>query len=57
MAARICARARGEQILVAEVVRQLAGGTDVVFVDRRRAALKGFRGRFHLSEVPWQDDA
>jgi eukaryotic-like serine/threonine-protein kinase len=54
-AARICARARGGQILVADVVRQLAAGTGVAFVDRRRATLKGFRSRFHLFEVTWDD--
>ena len=54
-AARICARARGGQILVADVVRQLVAGTGVAFVDRRRATLKGFRSRFHLFEVTWDD--
>jgi class 3 adenylate cyclase/tetratricopeptide (TPR) repeat protein len=54
-AARICNRARGGEILVADVVRQLAAGKRVAFVDRRRVALKGFRERFHLFEVPWQD--
>jgi class 3 adenylate cyclase len=55
LAARICARARGGQILVADVVRQLAVGRGVRFVDRRRKALKGFQGRYRLFEVPWDD--
>jgi class 3 adenylate cyclase/tetratricopeptide (TPR) repeat protein len=57
LAARICARAHADQILVADLVRQLAAGSAVAFVDRRRSALKGFRGRFHLFEVTWADDA
>jgi class 3 adenylate cyclase/tetratricopeptide (TPR) repeat protein len=56
-AARICARARGEQILVSEVVRHLAAGRGVSFIDRGRAALKGFRSRFRLFEVPWAERA
>src|SRR5262245_31692401 len=54
-AARICARARGGQILVADVVRLLVAGTDVAFVDRHRVTLKGFRARFHLLEVVWDE--
>jgi len=56
LAARICARARGGQILVADVVRHLAAGKGVNFVDRGRARLKGFRSRFRLFEVPWQNE-
>jgi class 3 adenylate cyclase/tetratricopeptide (TPR) repeat protein len=55
VAARICARARGGQILVADVVRQLVAGTGTTFVDRRRTTLRGFRARFHLFEVIWDD--
>jgi class 3 adenylate cyclase len=57
LAARICARAQGGQILVSDVVHQLAAGTKLAFVARRPATLKGFRGRFRLFEVPWEDDA
>jgi len=56
LTARICARARGGQILVADVVRHLAAGKGFAFTDRGRAALKGFKGRFRLFEVPWQDE-
>jgi class 3 adenylate cyclase len=54
LAARICARARGGQILVADVVRHLASGRGVRFTDRGRVVLKGFQGRFRVFEVPWQ---
>jgi class 3 adenylate cyclase/DNA-binding CsgD family transcriptional regulator/tetratricopeptide (TPR) repeat protein len=47
-AARIADRAGGGEVLVSDVVRQLAGATPVVrFVDRGRARLKGFA-------EPWQ---
>ncbi|HXJ33710.1 MAG TPA: AAA family ATPase [Candidatus Eisenbacteria bacterium] len=52
-AARICARARPGQILVAEVVRQLASGQAVRFTDKGRVALRGFARRYHLFEVSW----
>ena len=52
-AARICARAKPGQILVAEVVRQLCTGKDVEFVDRGRVALRGLSARYRLFEVPW----
>jgi class 3 adenylate cyclase len=54
-AARICDRAHGGQILVADVVRQLVAGTGGTFVDRGRKTLRGFRARFHLFEVIWDD--
>jgi class 3 adenylate cyclase/tetratricopeptide (TPR) repeat protein len=48
-AARIAARARGGEILVSEIVRQLAGsGPEFSFVDRGRCRLKGFPDRWHL---------
>ena len=48
-AARIAGRARGGEILVSEIVRQLAGsGPDYNFVDRGRCRLKGFPERWHL---------
>jgi class 3 adenylate cyclase/tetratricopeptide (TPR) repeat protein/type II secretory pathway predicted ATPase ExeA len=50
---RICARAQAGQILVSEVIRQLAAGTGFAFVDRGRVTLKGFSGRFRVYEVPW----
>jgi len=50
-AARIAARAEPGQILVADVVRQLAAGKGFAFGDRGRVALRGFPGRFRLYEV------
>jgi class 3 adenylate cyclase len=48
-AARIATRARGGEILVSEVVRQLAGsGPEFSFRDRGRFRLKGFPDRWHL---------
>jgi class 3 adenylate cyclase/tetratricopeptide (TPR) repeat protein len=56
-AARIAARARGGEILVSEVVKQLVGSSpEFVFQDRGRFRLKGFPERFRLFEVPWVED-
>ncbi|TMA35158.1 MAG: adenylate/guanylate cyclase domain-containing protein [Deltaproteobacteria bacterium] len=52
-AARITAHARPAQILVADVVRQLAAGKGFAFANRGRVALKGFPHRFRLHEVRW----
>jgi tetratricopeptide (TPR) repeat protein len=51
-AARIAGRARGGEILVSEIVRQLIGsGPDFTFADRGRLRLKGFPDRWHLYGV------
>jgi class 3 adenylate cyclase len=55
-AARICARARGGQILVSDVIRQLAAGKSVAFSKCGRFALKGFSTRFLLHEVHWENE-
>jgi class 3 adenylate cyclase/tetratricopeptide (TPR) repeat protein len=48
-AARIASRAKGGEVLVSEIVRQLAGsGPDFTFIDRGRYRLKGFPDRWHL---------
>ena len=52
-AARICSQAQPGQILVADVVRSLASGKDVRFVDRGWFALRGLPARHHLHEVRW----
>jgi class 3 adenylate cyclase/tetratricopeptide (TPR) repeat protein len=52
-AARICNRASPGQILVSDVVRHLATGQDLRFVDRGQTKLRGFARRFRLFEVPW----
>jgi class 3 adenylate cyclase/DNA-binding CsgD family transcriptional regulator len=55
MAFRICTRARPAQILVSDVVRQLAAGAGFVFADGGRHVLKGLPGRHHLYEVRWEE--
>ena len=55
-AARIAAVAKPEQILLADVVRQLAAGVPFAFVHRGRVTLKGFPHRFRLFEVEWRED-
>jgi class 3 adenylate cyclase len=53
-AARIAAKADGGEILVANVVRELAKGKDFRFADRGDVALKGFDEPVRLYEVRWQ---
>jgi class 3 adenylate cyclase len=54
VAARIAHKARGGQILVSEVVRDLAGSVaEVAFRDAGRRQLKGIPGRQRLYEVLW----
>jgi len=51
-AARIAGRAKGGEILVSDIVRQLAGsGPEFSFADRGRVRLKGFPDRWHLYRV------
>ena len=54
-AARITATAKGGEILVANVVRELAEGKDILFADRGEANLKGFDESVRLYEVRWQE--
>ena len=54
-AARITAAAMGGEILVSNVVRELAKGKDFLFADRGEASLKGFDEPVRLYEVRWQD--
>jgi adenylate cyclase len=53
LAARICAHARSGQVLVSDVVRQLAEGKGFVFVDQGEAVLRGFEQPCRLYEVQW----
>ena len=55
-AARISATAKGGEILVANVVRELAEGKDFLFADRAEANLKGFDEPVRLYEVRWRED-
>ena len=51
-AARIAGKARGGEILVSDIVRQLVGsGPEYTFADRGRMRLKGFPDRWHLYGV------
>jgi class 3 adenylate cyclase len=54
-AARIAAAAKGGEILVSDVVRQLAKGKDFLFADRGDVDLKGFDEPVRLYEVRWED--
>jgi AAA ATPase-like protein len=54
-ASRIMSRAKGGEILLAEVVRHLAGELPgIAFRDRGRTKLKGFDERYHPYEAAWQ---
>jgi class 3 adenylate cyclase/tetratricopeptide (TPR) repeat protein len=55
-AARIMAQARGGEIVVSDLVRQLAGAAAVRFRERGRVALKGLEGTWLLHDVLWQSD-
>jgi len=54
-AARIAAMAQGGEILVANVVRELAEGKGFLFGDRGETALRGFDDPVRLFEVRWRD--
>jgi class 3 adenylate cyclase len=53
LAARIAAQARGGEILVSSVVRELGAG--ILFGEARTAALKGLTGTYTLHPVMWGD--
>ncbi len=55
-AARITATADGGEILVSNVVRELAKGKDFLFADRGETSLKGFDEPVRLYEVRWQGE-
>ena len=54
-AARITAAAKGGEILVSNVVRELAKGKDFLFADRGEASLKGLDEPVRLYEVRWPE--
>ncbi|MDP3766747.1 MAG: adenylate/guanylate cyclase domain-containing protein [Dehalococcoidia bacterium] len=54
LAARIAAQARGGEVLVSDVVRQLVAGKGFLFADRGEAALRGFEEPVRLYELGWQ---
>ena len=54
-AARITAAAKGGEILVANVVRELAKGKDFLFADRGETSLRGFEDPVRLFDVRWRE--
>ena len=54
-AARITATAKGGEILVSDVVRQLVKGKVFLFADRGETNLKGFDEPVRLYEVRWRE--
>jgi class 3 adenylate cyclase/pimeloyl-ACP methyl ester carboxylesterase len=54
MAARVCAEADAGEILVSNVVRELAAGKGFLFNDRGDRALKGFEDPVRIYEVKWR---
>jgi class 3 adenylate cyclase/tetratricopeptide (TPR) repeat protein len=57
-AARIMAKADGEQILVSDVLKSILGAAkDLSFKDHKRVQLKGFPERWRLWEVAWRSEA
>jgi class 3 adenylate cyclase/pimeloyl-ACP methyl ester carboxylesterase len=53
LAARIAAQAAGGEILVANVVRELAAGKGFLFADRGEVVLRGFEDPVRVYEVRW----
>jgi class 3 adenylate cyclase len=55
LAKRICDHAEPGQILVSDVVQQLAAGKGFTFADKGEATLKGFEKPVRLHEVRWRE--
>jgi class 3 adenylate cyclase len=56
-AARIADQANGGEILLANVVRELAAGKGFLFADRGEMALRGFDDPVRLYELRWEQQA
>ena len=56
LAARIADQAKGGEIVLANVVRELAAGKGFLFADRGETALRGFEDPVRLYELKWQAD-
>ena len=56
MAARVCAKAEGGQILAPIVVRELVAGKGFLLSDVGEAELRGFEDPVRLYEVRWSED-
>jgi len=55
LAARVCAEADAGEILVSNVVRELAAGKGILFNDRGDSVLRGFEDPVRLYEVRWRE--
>jgi len=53
MAARVCARAKGGEVLLTEAARELVGESKIRFRARGRATLRGLRSPVRLFQVVW----
>jgi class 3 adenylate cyclase len=53
---KIAAQAKGGEILVANVVRELAAGKGFLFADRGEVTLRGFEDPVRLYEVRWGEE-
>ena len=56
LARRICDDAEPGEILVSNVVRELAAGKGFLFSDRGEAPLRGFEDPVRLWEVRWREE-
>ena len=56
LAARIAAKAEGEEILVSDTLRGLVAGKGFLFSDRGDVVLRGFEDPVRLYEVRWGED-
>jgi class 3 adenylate cyclase len=54
LAARIVDQAKGGEIVLANVVRELAAGKGFLFSDRGEVLLRGFEDPVHLYELNWR---
>jgi class 3 adenylate cyclase len=57
LASRVASKARGGQVLVTNVVRELVVGKGFVFADAGEFEIKGFEEPVRLYEVRWQEAA
>lgn len=55
VSSRIAAKAKGGQILISDVTKQLASGSKFPFVERGRFKPKGFRETIKLHEISWKE--
>lgn len=56
-ASRIMGAARGDQILVSNIVRELVAGKDYSFTSQGFQELKGLQEPIHIYELDWTDDS